>query len=125
MIRVDDALKIVLEAVSPLLAEELRLLESLNRVLAIDISAEIDIIDYCGPGCTKAFLYEGNTTVATAANTVVSTQETLTLAAGTATVDRLAVSSCEGIVTEIRIEYNADASEAESGTWGTIKSLYK
>ena len=43
MIRVDDALKIVLEAVSPLLAEELRLLESLNRVLAIDISADIDI----------------------------------------------------------------------------------
>ena len=66
---------------------------------------EVDIVDYCGVGCTAAFLYEGASTVDSAYN--VGSAETLTLLSGGASVDRAAVSSCEGMVTEIRLEVAA------------------
>ncbi len=88
------------------------------------ISAEIDIIDNCGAGCTNAFFYEGAVTVDSAANSVANA-ETLILSAGASIVDRLAVSSCEGACLEIRIEYDAGASSTESGSWGSIKALFE
>jgi hypothetical protein len=89
------------------------------------MSAEIDITDYCSVGCTRAFFYEGMTTVDTDSNTLVSAPETLMLSAGSATVDRLAVSSCECALIEIRIEYDPSASAADAQSWGAIKSLYR
>ena len=43
MLRVDEALEIVLEQISPLAFEEVSLIDSLDRVLAEDIYAELDI----------------------------------------------------------------------------------
>jgi hypothetical protein len=65
-------------------------------------SVEVDVHDNCGVGCTQAFLYDGVVTVDNAAN-VGFAPETLVLMAGGASVDRVAVSSCEGAVLEIRI----------------------
>jgi hypothetical protein len=89
------------------------------------VSAEVDVTDYCGVACTRAFFYEGATTVDSDSNTIVNAPETLLLSAGTATVDRMAVSSCEGLCTEIRITYDASASGTESATWGSVKVLYR
>jgi hypothetical protein len=61
---------------------------------------EVDIDDYCGAGCTKAFAYASGTEVARAENTG-SRAETLVLTSTTA-IDTVAVSSCEGQVTELR-----------------------
>jgi len=65
-------------------------------------SVEVDITDYCGTNCTKAFLYESTTTVDNKSN-IQPGQETLTLSSNGASVDRVAVSSCEGYVSEIRL----------------------
>lgn len=64
---------------------------------------EIDIADYCGAGCTAAFLYQGNGTIDSDSNTLVSQDETLHLSGLGYMANRLAVSSCEGAVMEIRI----------------------
>ena len=97
--------------------------------LSCDVTkAEVDVIDYCGPGCTKAFLYQGNVTLDSVPNTVVSAPETLYLDAGNTAADRLAVSSCEGMVTEIRLQCDAspctdddgDGYAIEGGTCGPI-----
>jgi hypothetical protein len=66
-------------------------------------SAEVDIDDSCGVACSRAFLYEGNSTVDSDSNTMRGT-ETLDLSADGSRPDRLAVSSCEGAVSEIRLE---------------------
>ncbi len=65
--------------------------------------AEVDIIDYCGVGCTAAFLYEGASTLNSVFNTKIGNIETLYLWNQGASVDRIAVSSCEGFVGEIRL----------------------
>jgi len=65
---------------------------------------EIDIIDNCGPACTRAFLYDvGGLTIANDANTATGFS-TLTLIPSTPQVcGAFAVSSCQGIVLEVRI----------------------
>jgi hypothetical protein len=68
--------------------------------------AEMDVVDGCGLGCTQAFLYEGIAAVDSASNTM-GVLETLSLSSGGASVDRLAVSSCEGAVVEIRLTMDA------------------
>jgi hypothetical protein len=100
-----------------------RLNADLSGLTGSVVSAEVDIVDYCGVGCTMAFFYEGVTTVDGDSNTIVSAPETLTLSAGAADVDRMAVSSCEGMVTEIRI--TVVSSPVESMSWGRIRSLYR
>jgi hypothetical protein len=73
---------------------------------------EVFVVDWCGTGCTQAFLYEGGVMVDDAGNTVGGgTPETLTLIPSGGTADRVAVSSCEGQVTEIRISFG----DAEPG----------
>lgn len=66
-------------------------------------SAEVDVQDSCGSGCTRAFLYDGAAQVDSAAN-IDRGVETLTVSAGGAAVDRLGISSCEGFVREVRLE---------------------
>jgi hypothetical protein len=61
---------------------------------------EVDINDYCGAGCTKSFAYAAGAEVARTANGG-SGVETLVLTS-TTPIDTVAVSSCEGQVTEIR-----------------------
>jgi hypothetical protein len=69
--------------------------------------AEVDIVDYCRPGCTAAFLYSGTTTVDSTYNSTVQSPETLYLTSGGAPVDKVAVSSCEGAVVEMRLRLGA------------------
>ena len=67
--------------------------------------AWVDVSDACDAGCTRAFLYAGGSTVDTGVNQDTG-QETLHLVNGTgAPVDRLAVSSCEAGVYEIRLGF--------------------
>lgn len=66
-------------------------------------SAEVDVQDFCGIGCTRAFLYQGATLLDSASNTGGGAQ-TLILDGGGAAADRLAVSSCEGMATEVRLD---------------------
>jgi hypothetical protein len=84
---------------------------------------EIDIVDYCGVGCTVAYAYNGGTQVANAANTVVSGAETLVLNVGGGQADSFAVSSCEGQVLEIRI--TSEVVPEESETWSSVKSMFR
>jgi hypothetical protein len=99
-----------------------RLNADLSALAGMVLSAEVDIIDYCGVGCTLAFLYEGATTSGIDSNAAAGSPETLHLFAGAGITDRLAVSSCEGGVAEIRIELGG--SPVESATWATVKALY-
>jgi len=101
-----------------------RLRVDLSGVPGQVLSAEVDVIDYCGVGCTKAFFYDGAVIVDSKGNTVVSNPETLSIDAGGVTVGVLAVSSCEGACSEIRIEYEA-AVPVEPSTWGAIKTLFE
>jgi hypothetical protein len=87
------------------------------------LSAEVDVVDFCGVNCTRAFFYNGPAVVDAVGNTSVSTPETLSISTGGDTVDVLAVSSCEGACTEIRIEYQAPVP-VEQSTWSAIKALY-
>ena len=65
---------------------------------------EVDVVDWCGAGCTKAFAYEPDLTVASAENTQSGgNAETLIMTPTTGTASAVAVSSCEGQVSEIRI----------------------
>ena len=91
---------------------------------------EIDIVDYCGIGCTRAFLYDGDLIVAEAMNEDYGSQ-VLVLEPMTppskdwVQADRLAISSCEGLVTESTIRIYADALPDEAPNWGMVKSLYR
>lgn len=70
---------------------------------------EIDFVDWCGEDCTNFFLYNGPDTVDNASNGIISfLPHTLILSADGAPVDRLAVSSCDGQIVEIRITLGAD-----------------
>jgi hypothetical protein len=80
-----------------------RLNLNLSGLVGHVTQVEVDIIDYCRVGCTRAFLYDGALTVDSVANSLVSDPETLILYNDGASVDRAAVSSCEGTVLEIRI----------------------
>lgn len=63
---------------------------------------EVDIEDFCRSGCTRAFLYSGVTQVDNASNINTGSQ-TLNLSGNGASIDRIAVSSGEGSVLEVRI----------------------
>ncbi len=67
---------------------------------------EVDVIDWCGAGCTRAFLYEPDWTVGMAENSASGgTPQTLILQSESGTASAVAVSSCEGEVSEIRITF--------------------
>ncbi len=84
---------------------------------------EIDWYDACGIGCTRGFLYNAGSTVASAQNAVVSSDETVTLIPVGGMCDSIAVSSCEGQINEIRI--TADTVPDQGQTWGALKAMYR
>ena len=83
--------------------------------LSIDLSSvqniervEIDIIDSCGPDCTLAFLINlDGETIESTYNTISGSPETLIIENPTESMlSKLAISSCEGQIHEIRIYQN-------------------
>lgn len=86
---------------------------------------EIDVVDWCGTGCTKAFLYEGGVMVGSTENTISNASEILTVIPSGGQADMLAVSSCEGQVLGSTIRIYADALDAETGTWSDVKSVFR
>ena len=83
--------------------------------LSIDLSSvqnierlEIDIIDACGPDCTLAFLVNlDGETIESTYNTISGSPETLIIENPTESMlSKLAISSCEGQIHEIRIYQN-------------------
>lgn len=66
---------------------------------------EVDVIDFCGVDCTKAFLADSTgMVISNAGNTIISSLETFVLTnTDEAPLTELAISSCEGQVQEIRI----------------------
>lgn len=88
---------------------------------------EIDVVDYCGIGCTLCFAYEGGTTVGTDHNDVVSSPDILVMDWGVdgTMVDTLAVSSCEGHILGNTIRIYSETVPNEDGSWGDVKTLYR
>lgn len=88
---------------------------------------EIDVIDWCGVGCTRMFLYDGTGgLVGTDANDTVSAQETLVVDLGAGDMVRsVAVSSCEGNVLGSAIRITSDIVDGENPTWGGIKATFR
>ena len=81
-----------------------RLSIDLSSVLNIE-RLEIDIIDACGPDCTLAFLVNlDGETIESTYNTISGSPETLIIENPTESMlSKLAISSCEGQIHEIRI----------------------
>lgn len=68
---------------------------------------EVDIQDFCGGGCTSAFLTQNGNTLVTLENQLVSEPETLTFdGAELANATDLRIQSFEAAIVEIRITYN-------------------
>ncbi len=79
------------------------------NVSGLDVEkVEVDITDWCGSGCTAAFLYNDSNIVDNTSNNQVGANETLVLDGSGASVDRVAVSSCEAEVHEIRLKVQAE-----------------
>jgi len=81
--------------------------------LRVDLSGrvvsqiEVDIVDYCGNGCTSAFLTQNGNTLATLENQLVGEFETLTFdGVELATATDLRIQSFEAAVVQIRITYS-------------------
>ncbi len=90
-------------------------------------SVEIDVIDYCGAGCTMCFAYEGGTTVGSDSNVYIAVHEVLTMNFGVdgIMVDTLAVSSCEGFIMGNTIRIYSETVVNDDRTWGEVKTLYR
>ncbi len=75
-------------------------------------SIEIDIIDYCGEGCTVAKLYQDDVVISEASNIITYEPSTLILQPSGEKLDAnlITISSYEGMVLEVRI--NMEVSEA-------------
>ena len=88
---------------------------------------EVDVIDWCGTGCTQVFLYDGGTIVDSDSNQIVAGEETLIvdLGPGGAMVDAIGISSCEGEIlgTSVRIYSETVADDAQ--TWSGVKKIYR
>jgi hypothetical protein len=84
------------------------------------------VLDYCGLGCTQAFLYNAGTLVDSVGNTIISSPEMLVMDLGAGQmVDSIAISSCEGVVLGTSITIYSMTVDGESGTWGTVKALHR
>jgi hypothetical protein len=88
---------------------------------------EIDVIDWCGIGCTRLFLYDdAGGLVGSVANGASSTPQILVVDLGAGSLVRsVAVSSCEGNVLSSSIRVYSQVLEAESSSWGRIKANYR
>lgn len=93
---------------------------------ALVYRVEIDVEDFCGAGCTRAFLYNGGSQIDTAVNTVVSSPEVLVMDLGEGEdIDSIAISSCEGQVLGSTITIFSEVVAVEPGIWGAIKAIYR
>ena len=85
--------------------------------LTIDLSGlqdiqmvEVDVVDYCGFYCTQAFLMDNTGVISTKGNSLTSVSETLIMENPTqAFLTELAISFCEGAISEIRIYQNTNS----------------
>jgi hypothetical protein len=89
----------------------------------ITISAEIDIIDFCGTNCTPARFDDGATLIDSDGNMLSSSTETLVLSAGADTPTHLVDSGCQAAVQEVRITYNQGVP-VKASTWSAVKALF-
>ena len=90
---------------------------------------EIDVVDYCGTGCTNAFVYNQGELVATTHNTTSGDPEVLVLEMAEKgqpfQADKLAISSCEGEVLGSTIRIYADSVGNEDRPWTSVKGDYR
>jgi len=102
--------------------------------LAVDFGAdfllytiEIDVADYCGIGCTRAFAYLDGVQVGFDDNDTRGAPETLVIDLGAegAMVDAIAVSSCEGEVTKSSIRIFSQTVGDGDVSWGGVKTLFR
>ena len=102
-----------------------RLVVDFGQVYDVSM-VEIDVEDYCGAGCTRAFLYNGETVLTTDWNDATGPQ-TLVLVPPTKQMmaDHLAISSCEGVVTSSTIRIYADSLPADQTSWSQVKGSYR
>ena len=84
---------------------------------------EVDWTDYCGIGCTMAFAYNLGATVDNHPNTMSGNMETITLVPASMMVDMVALSTCEGVIHEVR--FYTDVVLNETGTSSNIKAIYE
>jgi hypothetical protein len=81
---------------------------------------EVDIVDWCGLNCTCAFLYNGSNRIDKVCNSIRSENETLKLSSKGRSIDRAAVSSCEGEISEIRLVKSKVYTKTDVGVNSTI-----
>jgi hypothetical protein len=83
---------------------------------------EVDVMSNCGD-CTRAFLYHEDATVASAMAVGGWNEETLVLTPAGGSIDAIAVSSSEGLASEIRIYSDTTPNDVE--TWAAVKIHYR
>jgi parallel beta-helix repeat protein len=81
---------------------------------------EVDIVDWCGLNCTCAFLYNGFNQIDKVCNSISSEKETLKLFSKGQSIDRAAVSSCEGEISEIRLVKSKVYTKTDVGVTSNI-----
>jgi len=86
---------------------------------------EVDITDFCGVGCTRAFLYSSGMKVGQTSNTTVGTPEVLTVVPAGGVADMFAVSSCEGQVLGSTIRIYSTVVGTEDSSWSTLKMNFR
>ena len=100
--------------------------------LTLDLSSlqniqmvEIDIDDYCGPACTRAFIIDETMMNVDSVKNGPTGPQTLTLEnTSQVLLTELAISSCEGSINEIRIYQNTSSVNNEvSGVKKLIKTI--
>ena len=85
-------------------------LSSLQNILMV----EIDIDDYCGPDCTRAFIKDDTMMNVDSVKNGPTGPQTLTLEnTSQVLLTELAISSCEGSINEIRIFQNTSSIHNE------------
>ena len=95
---------------------------------ALIYRVEVDFTDYCGIGCSQAFLYNAGTLLTSDTNDTVGEEEVLLLDMGPegAMATDLAVSSCEGFVSPSTIRiYSEEPVATEQTTWDLLKATYR
>jgi parallel beta-helix repeat protein len=81
---------------------------------------EVDIVDWYGLNGTCAFLYNGSNQIDKVCNSISSEKETLKLSSKGQSIDRAAVSSCEGEISEIRLVKSKVYTKTDVGVTSTI-----
>ena len=97
-----------------------RLSLNFDEVDGVFTEMEVDIVDWCGLNCTCAFLYNGSSRIDMVCNSISSEKETLKLSSKGQSIDRAAVSSCEGEISEIRLVKSKVYTKTDVGVTSNI-----